>query len=74
VDDLFDKGIKETNDSTRKEDYFQIQKTLSDDLPVFFLYSLDSYSVTSKSVVGPKPSLFTNLYDGEAISRWALAS
>jgi len=73
VDSLFEKGSTETNDAKRKEYYDQIQKDLSDDLPVYFLYSLTSQAVTAKNVVGVKTGLLVNLYDDEVMSRWAYA-
>jgi peptide/nickel transport system substrate-binding protein len=74
LDDLFDQGIKELDNSKRREIYNQIQQIVGDDLPYYFLYSLTDYSVVSKDLTGIKSGSLTHLYDDEAMSRWAYKS
>ncbi len=74
IDELFDKGSTEPNDSKRVEYYKEIQQIISDDLPTYYLYALTDQSVTTKNLLGPKPLLLDKLYVDESMAHWALSN
>jgi len=74
VDDLFTQGSTQLDDNKRKQIYADLQKTITDELPSFYLYSLTSFSPMSKKVLGVQPTRFDSLDVNDALAtRWAFA-
>jgi peptide/nickel transport system substrate-binding protein len=74
VDDLLKQGSVEQDDNKRKQIYADLQKTVTDELPSFYLYSLTSFSPMSKKVLGVQPTRFDSLDVNDALAtRWAYA-
>jgi peptide/nickel transport system substrate-binding protein len=74
VDDLLKQGSVEQDENKRKQIYAELQKTVTDELPSFYLYSLTSFSPMSKRVLGVQPTRFDSLDVNDALAtRWAFA-
>jgi peptide/nickel transport system substrate-binding protein len=71
IDELFTKGASEPDDTKRAAMYKEIQKIISDDLPVYYLYTLTSQSLTVKNINGVKQPALDRMYYDELVSAWA---
>src|SRR5262249_14808870 len=56
VDQLYQQGSNELDETRRKQIYDQVQAQVVQDMPVYFIYSLESFSPASKKVQGIVPS------------------
>ncbi len=74
ADDLLKQGSVEQDEAKRKQIYADLQRTVTDELPSFYLYSLTSFSPMSKKVLGVQPTRFDSLDVNDALAtRWAFA-
>ncbi len=53
VDELLAKAAVETNFTKRKALYVEFQKTITDELPVFYLFEVAYYTLYNKTVGNP---------------------
>jgi peptide/nickel transport system substrate-binding protein len=73
VDTAFKAAAIEQDTTKRKAAYDQIQKTVVDELPVFYMYSLLQFSPVSKKVTGPKPDKLNSLLGNRSFMTWSVA-
>jgi peptide/nickel transport system substrate-binding protein len=73
VDELYRQGSVELDPAKRKQDYDQVQELVVQDLPVYFIYSLLSYSPAARSVQGIVPRKGDQLYYNNAVLSWSVA-
>ncbi len=73
IDALFKQGAVELDDAKRKAIYDEIQKTVNDELPSYYLYSATTFSPISKQVQGVQPNKLDRLDYNDALTRWSLA-
>ncbi len=74
VDELFQQGMVEQDDTKRKQMYDEIQRLLADDLPAFYTVTLKQFTAFDKKVGGVKPSKGGNLMTtNNNIASWYVA-
>jgi peptide/nickel transport system substrate-binding protein len=73
VDQLYQQGSTELDPTKRKQIYDQVQAQVVQDLPVYFIYSLEQFSPASKKVQGIVPTKGDQLYYDNAILNWSVA-
>ena len=73
VDTLFNQGAVEQDATKRKAIYDQLQKIVTDDLPVYYQYSVLSFTAFSKKVSGPTPNKLDRVEYNRAFMRWSVA-
>jgi peptide/nickel transport system substrate-binding protein len=70
IDDIFNQAGKEVDPAKRKVLYNEAQKTIADDSPVFFLYSLLEYKPMLKKIGGVTPSKGQRLDYNDVLTLW----
>jgi peptide/nickel transport system substrate-binding protein len=73
VDQLYQQGGNELDQTKRKQIYDQIQQLIVQDLPNYFVYSLESFSPASRKVQGIVPRKGDQLYYNNAVLSWSVA-
>jgi len=73
VDQLYKEGANQLDEARRKQIYDEIQKTVVDDLPDYFVYSLVSWSVAAKKVQGIVARKSADLSYNDALLSWSVA-
>jgi peptide/nickel transport system substrate-binding protein len=73
VDQLYQQGAHELDQARRKQIYDQVQQLIVQDLPEYFVYSVESFSPASKKVHGIVPTKGDQLYYNNAILSWSVA-
>jgi len=73
VDQLYQQGGNELDDTRRKQIYDQVQAQVVHDLPAYFLYSPMSFSPATKQVQGIVPTRGDQLTSGNAVLNWSVA-
>lgn len=73
VDKLFAEAAVEQDGAKRKSMYDEVQKVVSQELPIHFLYSLLTFSPISKKVSGVKPNKLDELDLNRAYMKWSVS-
>jgi peptide/nickel transport system substrate-binding protein len=72
MDELLDKGRVETDAEKRKAIYSEVQKIVSDEIPMLYIYFPEAISVYNKRIKGLPPTALASLNLYRSTHKWSI--